>query len=239
MPNLTTITVSSGQGSAGSGTVSTIDNMFTAAGTPSATNVQTVQASTANFNVVISSGTIASLSSGTVVVSSIAGGTITTVGAVTSVTSGTVAIANGANVASVKATNTAASSQDLALVVAISPNNPITTTAASNLMATVIASDGTNSTSVTSVATVLDGGHFYCNAATPRFVKIYNLSTAPTAGSTLVKFIIGVPPGASRDVTMGGAALSVGLGYTITGAVNSSDTTVVSSNDIVGIIEYR
>jgi hypothetical protein len=38
---------------------------------------------------------------------------------------------------------------------------------------------------------------------------------------------------------MGGAALSVGLGYTITGAVNSSDTTVVSSNDVVGIIEYR
>lgn len=46
MPNLTSVGVTSGVPSSGTGNVSTIDAMFTGAGSPSAANVQTVQLST-------------------------------------------------------------------------------------------------------------------------------------------------------------------------------------------------
>lgn len=88
MPNLTTVGITSGVPSSGTGTVSTIDNMFTAAGTPSS-NVQTVQFSTtlnstANPVVVTISSAIAavtSITSGTVYISTanatFVGGSIT------------------------------------------------------------------------------------------------------------------------------------------------------------------
>lgn len=111
MANLTSIAISSGQGSSGTGTVSTIDALLSAVGTPSSLPI-TVQPSTAAFNI----GTITSLTSGTVAISSISGGTIT------SLSSGTIAIANAGNTAAVKAASTAPSSADPALVIALSPN---------------------------------------------------------------------------------------------------------------------
>lgn len=149
-------------------TVSTIDSMYTAAGSPSATNILTVQPSTAQFSV--------------------------------------------------------------------SPN---AVSVLANKISSVIASSGTNSTLISSAASVLYGAHFYCNAATPRFVKIYNLSSAPTAGTSSILFTVGVPPGAVRDVTLVGAQSSIGLGYTITGAITSTDATVVAADDVHGIIEFR
>lgn len=111
--------------------------------------------------------------------------------------------------------------------------SPTTTT-----MATITAASGTNSTNLSTSSKVLYGAHVYNNGSSTVFLKIYNLASAPTAGSSLVTFNIGVAPGAWRDVNLTGAVSSIGLGYTITGAITSTDTTSVAANDLIGVIEY-
>ena len=102
----------------------------------------------------------------------------------------------------------------------------------------VIAASGTNATNIKTASATLYSAHFYNNnTQLPRFVKLYNSSVAPTAGTTPA-FTVGVPPGDFRDVEFAGAISSQGLGYTITGAAPSTDTTAVTSNDIIGVIEY-
>lgn len=136
----------------GTGNVTTLGQLATAAGTPSSLAV-TIQNSSIPFTVALSSNpTITSITSGTVVVSSIAGGTITSLtsgtvvissGTLTSLSSGTIAIGNAGTIAAVKAANTAPSSQDTALTVTISPNgiNPNGIALSSNSAPVVIASD--------------------------------------------------------------------------------------------------
>lgn len=104
--------------------------------------------------------------------------------------------------------------------------------------ATVSATTGSNETLVKASAATLFGVHLYNNAQTGMYLKLYNLSSAPTIGTSTPIFTVGVSPGAARDVHLFGMPSSIGLGYTITAGITSTSTTGAAANDLVGLIEY-
>ena len=242
-------------------TVSTIDAMLSAAGSPSAANVLTVQYST---NTVSGGGTTLS--------------------------SGLVAIINGNNTVAVKAANTAASSADSAMVVGISPNglnangqntaansspvvvasdnaaipmaltssgtNPVSATQASTFtvnlsprttggltLSSVIASSTTNSTLLSSAPCQLYSVEVFNNSSNIAYLKFYNFSSAPTAGSSQVveRYMVPGNPSGAGFIKMNefGRPYATGLGYTFTGAIADSDTTVVAASAFIINIMYK
>lgn len=99
----------------------------------------------------------------------------------------------------------------------------------------------TNATSVKTSAGVLYG-YSLCNAsASLRYVRLFNLATAPTVGtSTPTQTVILAANGGcvtlSSDV---GVTYSAGIALDITGANGDSDTTAVSANDVSGALYYQ
>lgn len=104
MPNITSVGLTAGVPTTGTGTVSTLDNVIGTAGAAS-TAVLTVQG--------VSGGTGLPIS-GTVTVSALPTGTNTI---------GSVKVTDGTNTAAIKAASTAPVATDPAIVVAISPNS--------------------------------------------------------------------------------------------------------------------
>lgn len=237
------------------GTVMTLNALAAAAGTPAAQAV-TVQNSSLPFAVTVSSlsgvqtvavssitgGTITSLTSGTVnvsggtiVVSSITAGSIVVTnvatissGTLASLSSGTVAIANGANVAAVKATLTAPTSADPALVVAISPNSGLSlgTVAVSSVTGGTIAVSSIAGGTITTVGSISSGtlasissGTFAIgNAGTIAAVKAS--VTAPS--STDPALVVALSP---NGLNPNGTAVSS----------NSAPTTAASDQSVIGV----
>lgn len=111
-------------------------------------------------------------------------------------------------------------------------------TAASNSVFKITSIDGTNATNIKTTSARLFGAALFNNGSSTIFLKMYNSSVAPTAGSSQFFLNIGVPPGAYINPKFTAILSSLGLGYTITGAIASTDTTVISSNDLIGSIEY-
>jgi hypothetical protein len=75
--------------------------------------------------------------------------------------------------------------------------------------------------------------------ATYKYVRFYNLTTAPTVGTSTVTNTIGIPPnGLAQMQFPGGIAFATGIALSITGAPADNDTTVVVANDVVGDVYY-
>lgn len=114
MTNLTTVGLTSGAGSSGTGTVSTLDNVIAAAGTPS-TNVQTVQGITSMTPLKVD---------GSAVTQPVSIATNTPVIATGTNTIGSVKVTDGTNVGTIKAVSTApVTSTDTAIVTVLRPDS--------------------------------------------------------------------------------------------------------------------
>lgn len=101
----------------------------------------------------------------------------------------------------------------------------------------LVSSAGTNATLVASLSRSMGVIHFSNNGVTPAYLKLYNSSTIPTAGSGTPSKVIMAPP-MQTIVVSGtyGMRFTAGLGYTITGGAADSDTTAILSGQcIVGI----
>jgi hypothetical protein len=100
----------------------------------------------------------------------------------------------------------------------------------------------TNATGVKGSQGQLYSVFFANNGSGWAYVKLYNSSTTPTAGSGTPFRVFGIPPGMSVAWSSSGGigvALSAGIGYTITGGAANSDATAVAANQVVGDIEYE
>jgi hypothetical protein len=207
------------------GTVMTVNAVAAVAGTPAA-NAMTIQNSSlaltvsasltggtitslTSGSVTILGGTLASLSSGTVVVSS---------GTLASLSSGTVAIGNAGTIAAVKASNTAASSTDPSLVVAISPNTALTlgTVAVSSVTGGTITTIGSISSGT--LASLSSGTVAIGNAGTISAVKASN--TAPSSQDPAL--VVALSP---NGLNPNGTAVSS----------NSAPTTAASDQSVIGV----
>lgn len=103
----------------------------------------------------------------------------------------------------------------------------------------ITAAAGTNATNVKATAGRVFGWTFYNNTAAIKVVRLYNLATAPTVGTSVPAYNVVIPPSSTVSQTLPvGAAHTTGIAYSITGAIADLDTTAVAANDVIGCIFY-
>lgn len=75
------------------------------------------------------------------------------------------------------------------------------------------------------------------NAASIRYLKLYNKASAPTVGTDVPVITIPLRASADFDIDLGvyGHFFSTGIAYAITGAVADADTTAIVAADILGL----
>lgn len=103
----------------------------------------------------------------------------------------------------------------------------------------VLAAATTNATLVKSTAGRIYGYHLTNNTAATKFVRFYNLTTAPTVGTSVPVMVVPVGPNDSVvvDHTIP-ISFATGISYSITGAFADLDATAVAAGDVVGHILY-
>ena len=208
-----TVGITSGVPSSGTGTVSTIDNMLSSAGTPSS-NVLTIQLSTTPSS--------ASYPLHVGLVSTSAG--VTTPGQ--AVMAGSLPV-------------TMASNQTV-IPVGLVPLS----SAAGLTVSSVLLSTTTNATTLSTQARQLYKIEGFNISSLPAFAKLYNLSSTPTAGSSLVTIFYTIPnstagAGLATEYT-NGVPFGTGLSYTVTSSMSSSDTTVLQTvNSVILSVYYK
>lgn len=118
--------------------------------------------------------------------------------------------------------------------------NPTTTGGLS--VSSVVCSNTTNATTVKAAAGQVYKVEGFNVSTAVAFLKMYNLSTAPTAGSTTAFTIYTIPcssqgAGLATEMT-NGVAYGTGIGYTVTSSMTSSDTTALPTANAVTINVY-
>lgn len=104
----------------------------------------------------------------------------------------------------------------------------------------VLSAATTNAASVKASAGQVYGWHITNLSATAaRFVKLYNMATAPTVGTDTPVMTLPLPAGGQANVAFPtGIAFATGIALAITGALADSDTTAVAANDVVVNLAY-
>ena len=105
----------------------------------------------------------------------------------------------------------------------------------------VMATASTNATSVKATAGVVYGYSFSNAAASARYVRLFNLATAPTVGTSTPALTIVLAAGATVALNLDiGVAYATGISYDITGGSDlDSDTTATSAGDVTGALFYK
>lgn len=104
----------------------------------------------------------------------------------------------------------------------------------------VIAAATTNATSVKASAGQVGGWYIHNNAASVRYVKLYNKASAPTVGTDTPVLVIPIPAGAAANVEFAnGIAFSTGIALAIVTGQANSDATAVTAGDVVVNLLYK
>jgi hypothetical protein len=146
--------------------------------------------------------------------------------------------------------------QPVSGTVALSANTP-TPAAGTNLSNDVGVQYRANATGAASVASVLSpatnaiafakvsagrllGWRFQNSAASLRSVKVFNLASGGTPGTTAAMFEIDITAGGTSEVNLeGGLAMTTGIGWMTTSAKGLTDNTgTVAANDVSGALFY-
>lgn len=102
-------------------------------------------------------------------------------------------------------------------------------------MAKLIAANTTNPTVVKASAGRLLGWELANTTASWVYVKLHNIATAPTAGSTAVAEVIAIPPNGVNNFTLeGGMGFATGIAFTTVTGSADADATAVAAGAIVG-----
>jgi hypothetical protein len=97
-----------------------------------------------------------------------------------------------------------------------------------------LATASTNGLNVKASAGRVYGWYVFNTSIAAKYLKLYNLSIAPSPGTDTPLMTIPIPPGSGSNVWFaGGISFPVGIGIGITGFVSDNDTTVVSTNDVI------
>jgi len=120
-------------------------------------------------------------------------------------------------------------------VISVAPSTTVGLTISSVIMSTT-----TNATLVSSTPRQLNKVECFNLSTTPGFLKMYNLSSVPTVGSSLVFNRYPVPTNGFISTTELSDTYSTGLAYTFTANLIDSDTTAISnSSTYVVNLHYR
>jgi len=106
-------------------------------------------------------------------------------------------------------------------------------------VAKILAAATTNATSVKASAGRVFGWQLTNTTAAAKYVRLYNLATAPTVGTSTPVYNIVLPANATVNATFPmGIGHSTGIAYAITNAIADLDATAVAANDVLGAIYY-
>jgi hypothetical protein len=98
----------------------------------------------------------------------------------------------------------------------------------------IVSAATTNATIVKGSAGRVLGWSLSNNSAAWRYVKLHNQTTAPTAGTAVVR-TIAIPPGGVSNFTLeGGIAFATGIALTIVTGAADADATAVGVGEVVG-----
>lgn len=101
--------------------------------------------------------------------------------------------------------------------------------------AKVLSAATTNSTIVKASAGRVYGYSLSNTSASWRYVKFYNLATAPVVGTTVPLFQIAIPPNGNVDAHMPHPlAFATGIGYAITAGAADLDATAIGASEVLG-----
>jgi len=99
---------------------------------------------------------------------------------------------------------------------------------------------GTTGVSVKAAAGQVYGWYLFNNAASARYVRLYDKATAPTVGADTPKMTIAIPPSSAANVSIvGGIAFANGIGIGASTLVADNDSTAPASNDVVVNVFYK
>lgn len=103
----------------------------------------------------------------------------------------------------------------------------------------VISAATTNATSVKASAGQVYGWVLCNNAASAKFVKLYNKASAPTVGTDIPVMTIAVPANQTVLIELkNGIKFATGIALAITGAYADADTTATAAGDVVAHLLY-
>lgn len=106
-------------------------------------------------------------------------------------------------------------------------------------IAKVLAAATTNATSVKGTAGRVLGWQLTNTTAAVKVVRLYNLATAPTVGTSVPVYNIVLPANASVNASFpAGISHATGIAYAITNAIADLDATAVAASDVIGAIYY-
>jgi hypothetical protein len=104
----------------------------------------------------------------------------------------------------------------------------------------LVAAAGTNATNVKPAAGTLTGWNIFNDTEYPIYLKLYDLATTPTPGSTPVAQTIPVQAGETAEAPPGaGIAYANGIGFTTTLELADTDTTPISGGVVVIDLFYQ
>ena len=93
----------------------------------------------------------------------------------------------------------------------------------------------TNATALKTSAGTLYGGRAFNSGAAACFLKFYNKASAPTVGTDVPVYVVGIPQGQSVDLGIAndiGLAFSLGIAFAITAGAADADTAAVALNQV-------
>lgn len=109
------------------------------------------------------------------------------------------------------------------------------TTVAGTSVAKVLSAASTNPTLVKSTSGRLYGYQLANTTAAWKFLRLYNLTVAPTVGTSVPFMVVPIPPNGMVDIhNTVPVAFATGISYAITGASPDLDATAVAAGDVVG-----
>lgn len=105
----------------------------------------------------------------------------------------------------------------------------------------VISAATTNATLIKSSAGNLYGVWATNTSASTRYLKLYNMTTAPTVGTSTPSITISLPSGFAGDLNVGthGVSFTTGISLAITGGYADTDTTATVAGEVIVTILYK
>lgn len=103
----------------------------------------------------------------------------------------------------------------------------------------VVSLASTNAASILASQGRVVGWHLYNATETIKVVKLYNLATAPTVGTTVPFLTIPIAANSQATFNCNGINFSDGIAIAITGAIADASTTATAAGDVVANIFYH
>jgi hypothetical protein len=124
---------------------------------------------------------------------------------------------------------------------ATAPTNTVvaSTTSTATVLYTVNSGATTNAASIKATGANLYGLSVMNASATTKYVRLFNLATAPTVGTSVPIMVVAVPATSSKEIEYVPALrFATGLAVAITGGAAATDSTAVAAGDVQLLVSY-